>query len=393
MISLAGSWMQTTAQSWLVLTLTNSPFKLGLISTLQFAPVLVLSLYAGVLADRLPKRRILVVTQTSLAVFALVLGLLTLTGHVQFWHVACLATLVGVVQAFDGPARQSFFVEMTSREDLLNAIALNSTIFNLARVVGPALAGLLIKAIGTGWAFVANGVSFFAVIYALLVMTVPDVAHAVRRSAVQEIRIGLAYIAGTPPVLGIIVLLGFVSTFALNWSVLVPLLARNVLGLDASGYGLLMSAMGTGALIGSVALATYGGPGPQMKPLLAGVTALGLGEVVLALIHSPILAAVVLFGCGAGMVIYLASSNTTVQATVPDDLRGRVMSVYFLVFGGVTPFGAFLVGTAAEHVGTSLTFGLAGGVTLLVTVVMLLMRRLPAPPEPNRVAPDPTIAV
>jgi predicted MFS family arabinose efflux permease len=376
MVSLVGSWMQMTAQSWLVLILTDSPFKLGLVGTLQFAPLLVFTLYGGVLADRLPKRRILLATQSCLALFALVLAFLTLSGRVQFWHVALLAALVGTVRSFDAPARQAFFVEMVGREDLLNAIALNSTIFNLARVAGPALGGLVIKAVGTGWAFLANGLSFLAVIAALAAMTTPDRARPGRRGVGGEMREGLAYIARTPAVLGIIILLGLVSTFALNWNVLVPTFARAALGLDAGGYGLLMSSMGVGALTGSVALATFGGRGPRARPLLAGALSLGIGLAVLCLVRGPALAAAVLFCCGAAQVTYLASSNTTVQSLVPDDLRGRVMAAYFLVFGGVAPLGAFLSGSLAEHYGAPVTFGVMGCLTVAAVLAVSAGGRL-----------------
>lgn len=369
-----------TAQAWLVLVLTDSPFKLGLVTTLQFSPVLLFTLYAGVLADRFPKRKILLATQSCLAVFALALSYLTLSGRVQYWHVAALAALVGTARAFDTPARQAFFVEMTSKEDLMNAIALNSSIFNLARVIGPALAGVVIKVVGTGWAFFANGVSFLAVIYALMLMDIPERVRPVAGSAMGEIRAGLSYVRRTPSVLGIIVLLGLTSTFALNLSVLVPLLARSVLGLDSSGYGLLMSALGVGALLGSVSLATYAGPGSQVKILLIGAVMLGVGEAALFFVRNPFLAAAILFVCGAAMVTYLASSNTTVQSTVPDELRGRVMSVYFLVFGGVTPLGAFVAGSLAEHLGASATFGVVGVVTVVATLVMVALGRMPSPP-------------
>ncbi len=381
MVSLAGSWMQITGQSWLVLTLTNSPLKLGIVSTLQWTPVLLLSLFAGVLADRLPKRKILIVTQSSLAFLALALGFLTLTGRVQYWHVLITATLVGAVQAFDMPTRQAFVVEMTSKEDLLNAIALNSSIFNLARVIGPSLAGLVIEYTGIGWAFIINGVSFFGVIYAFATMRIPDRVRPRTRSAVTDIRAGLSYIGRTPSVLGIMVLLGIISTFALNFNVLVPTLTRIVLHGQASQYGFLTSAMGVGALLGSVILATFGGRGPQMRSLLAGAIVLGLGEFSLLFAKGWTLSAVALFVCGAAMVTFSASANTTIQVSVPDELRGRVMSVHALVFGGTTPIGAFITGLLAQNLGTSIAFGLAGGIAVLTALVMHLTGRLPAPPE------------
>jgi len=373
--------MQTTGQSWLVLQLTNSPFKLSLVSTVQWTPVLFLTLYAGVVADRLPKRRILVVTQAALAFLAFVLGLLTLTGRVRYWHVLVTATLSGIVQAFDMPTRQAFVVEMTSREDLLNAIALNSSIFNLARVVGPSLAGLVIKLTGTGWAFVFNGLSFLPVVWAFAVMDVPDRVRPKQRGAWEEVRTGLAYIRSTRIVLGTMVLLGVISTVALNFNILIPTLAKMVLHGDSSQFGFLLSAMGAGALFGSTLLATFGGRGPQLKTIIGGAVLLGVSEASLAFVRGFYPSAVILFISGAAMVTFTASSNTTIQVTAPDELRGRVMSVYALVFAGVTPIGAFLTGILAEGFGTSATFGIAGGVAALTTLVMVVFRQLPSPRE------------
>ncbi len=364
-----------------MLTLTNSPFRLGLVSTLQWTPVLLLTLFAGVVADRLPKRKILVATQSCLAFLAFVLAFLTLTGRVQYWHVLVTATLVGTVQAFDMPTRQAFVVEMTSKEDLLNAIALNSSIFNLARVVGPSLAGIVIKYTGTGWAFFINGVSFFGVIYAFATMKAQDRVRPRERGAVDEIRAGLGYIRRTPSVLGLMILIGIIATFALNFNILVPTLTRIVLHGDSSQYGFLMSAMGTGALLGSILLATFGGRGPQMRFILAGAVVLGLGEVSLLFVRGWTLSAITLFVCGAAMVAFSASANTTIQVSVPDELRGRVMSVHAFVFGGVTPIGAFIAGTLAQNVGAPTTFGIVGGVALATTLVMRLTHKLPAPPE------------
>jgi MFS family permease len=390
MVSLIGSWMQMTGQAWLVLTLTDSPFKLGLVSALQWTPVLLLSLFAGVVADRYPKRRILVITQSGLCVMAFVLAALTLSGKVQYWHVLITATCVGTLQAFDMPTRQSFVVEMAGRDDLLNAIALNSTIFNLARVIGPALAGLVVKEVGIGWAFALNGLSFFAVIYALRAMDVPDLVRPREGSAVSHIVDGLRYIGRTPLVLGIMILLAVISIFALNFQVLVPTLARNALHGDSGQYGLLMSCMGVGALLGSVCLATFGGRGPQTKAILAGAVLLGLGEMALLFARGWAFAGLSLFVCGAAMVTFSASANTTIQWSVPDELRGRVMSVHALVFGGTTPFGAFIAGTLAQRLGASATFGIIGGVAVLSAVAVGLSRLLAPvvarPPAPQ-VAP------
>lgn len=384
--------MQATGQSWLVLDLTNSPFKLGLISTLQWTPVIFLTLFAGVVADRLPKRRILIATQSTLSLLAFVLAFLTLTGRVQYWHVLVIGTVTGIVQAFDMPTRQAFVVEMASKEDLLNAIALNSSIFNLARVVGPALAGVVIKLTGTGWAFFFNGVSFFAVIAAFIVMDVPDRVRPRGKNAIAEIRTGLRYIGRTPTVLGVMILLGVISTFALNFNILVPTLARIVLGGDSSQYGFLMSVMGAGALLGSVLLATFGGRGPQVRAMLLGSALLGVAEVSLFFLHGWTASAIALFFAGAAMVAFTASANTTVQVSVPDELRGRVMSVYSLVFAGVTPIGSFITGSLAQKVGTAETFGISGGIALATVVVMRAVGLLVEPRVPIPGAPPASVS-
>ncbi|MHB0885892.1 MAG: MFS transporter [Bacillota bacterium] len=368
MVSLIGTWMQTTGQAWLVLILTDSPFLLGLIGALQFAPVLIFGLVAGVVADRVPKRTMLIVTQTSLMILAFVLAALTLSGHVRYWHIAILAALLGITNAFDGPTRQAFVVEMVGKEDLMNAIALNSSVFNVARIVGPAVSGFVTKVYGPGWAFFINGVSFLAVIAALFAMRVdlPKRFEAVHRSVAADVREGLGYIGRTPQVLTVILLLGLISTFALNFNVFVPLLAKNVLHGDAGLYGYLMSAMGLGALIGAVGLAFISGRGPQRQLLVGGAVLLCVAEIGAAFIRHSGLAAVVLAIAGLATIVFTATSNTTVQVTVPDRLRGRVMSVYFMVFAGVSPFGALFAGTLAEKYGTP-TAMFVGGLTALLS--------------------------
>jgi MFS family permease len=379
MFSLVGSWMQMTGQQWLVLELTNDAGKLGLVSALQWLPVLVLSLFAGVIIDRLPKRRILIVTQSCLAAMAFVLAALTLTGRIHYWHILITASLIGTVQSFDMPTRQSFVVEMTGKEDLLNAIALNSSIFNLARFLGPALAGLVVTSFGTGWAFLLNGVSFFGVIYAFTVMKVPEQPRSKqKRDTLGEMQAGLKYIKNTPSILGLMTLLAVISIFALNFNILTPVLVRSVLHGDAGHYGLLMSCLGLGALAGSVSLATFGGRGPQMNAIRIGAIVLGLGEIALFFARGWTSAAILLFVSGLAMVTFSASSNTTIQVTVPDALRGRVMSVHALVFGGFTWFGALLAGFLAKTVGASASFAIIGSIAVITTLVMWATGRLPA---------------
>jgi len=373
MISLIGTWMQTTGQSWLVLILTNSPFLLGLISALQFTPVLIFSLIAGAVADRVPKRQMLVVTQTTLMLLAFILSVLTLTGRVRYWHIAVLAALLGLTNAFDGPTRQAFVVEMVGgKDDLMNAIALNSAIFNVARIVGPAVSGLVTKKFGPGWAFFANGVSFLAVIFALIAMRIDKPTHgqAVHRSIAADVREGIGYIGRTPLVLTVILLLGLVSIFTLNFNVFVPLLAKDILKGDAGLYGYLMSAMGLGALAGAIGLAFISSRGPQRQLLATGAALVSAAEVALAFVRHSSVAAVDLAVAGLAMITFTATSNTTVQVTVPDRLRGRVMSVYFLVFAGVTPFGALFAGSLAEKFGTPAAMAVGGTAGLISTAAV-----------------------
>jgi len=366
LVSLVGTWMQTVGQAWLVLELTNSPFKLGLITTLQFAPMLVFSFVAGAITDRLPKRRLVVATQTAMLGQALVLAALTLSGHVRYWHIAVLATLYGVVNTMDQPARQSFIVEMTSKDDLLNAIALNSAVFNGTRVVGPAVAGLLIARFGVGVAFLLNSVSFVAVIAALLAVRAQGLPRARRgRSMREEIVEGIAYALRTPSIRLILGLLLVVSVFLLNYNVLVPLLARQVLHEEAEGFGLLMAAVGLGAVGGAAALAGLGRGRPPLGALVSAAVVLGLGTVSLSAVQHFWVAAAVLLMMGFSGIIFMAGSNTTLQVMVPDELRGRMMSLYMFVFSGVTPIGAFLLGSITGAFGVPVGCLVSGTLGLL----------------------------
>ncbi|MGB9662657.1 MAG: MFS transporter [Moorellaceae bacterium] len=365
LISLIGTWMQNTAQGWLVLQMTNSPFLLGLVNAVQFTPFLLLSLVAGVLVDRVPKRRLLVFTQTSLMLLAFVLGILILFGAVQYWQVLVIAGLSGIINTLDMPARQSFIIEMVGREDLMNAIVLNSSIVNAARIVGPALAGIVIGRIGMAASFLLNGASFLAVIAGLLMIRLP-VERAKRQEAFprlgEEIAEGLRYIRRTPVVLSAVSLMALLNVFASNFNVLVPVLARNTLKQQAEGYGWLMSASGLGALLGAAVLAVLSGRRPRMRLLLGSGIGLCLFQLLLASTRSYTLALLFLGFTGWCWVTFIASVNTTLQLNVPDSLRGRVMSVYSLVFAGVTPIGSLLSGSVANLWGAPV--GLAVGATL-----------------------------
>jgi MFS family permease len=371
LVSLVGTWMQSVAQSWLVLQLTDSPLRLGLIGTFQFAPVLVFAVAAGAVADRLPKRRLILATQALLAAQALTLALLIATGTVRYWHVAVLALVMGVANTLDMPARQSFIVEMVGKEDLVNAVALNSAAFNAARIVGPAAAGLLIASAGIAPAFLLNGLTFVMVIVALLGVKTegwPRARHGT--TILEEMAEGVRYAARTPRIAVVLGLLMVVSLCVFNFSILVPLLARDVLHEGPEGFGFLMAALGLGAVSGALSLAAFG-----RQPLgLDGIVATGAVASAATLGLAPVrhfwLAALLLVVVGYAAIVFMASCNTTLQLTAPDELRGRVMSLHTLAFAGVFPFGSFLVGAIAEGFGVPAACA-AGGGTGLVAVAAI----------------------
>lgn len=374
-ISLIGTWMQTVAQAWLVLTLTNSPLLLGVVNALQFAPVMLLSLFGGAVADRLPKRTLLFATQTVLMVLAFLLGLLTATDLVRYWHVAVVAAFLGIVNSFDMPARQSFFVELVGRRDLMNAIALNSANFNAARIIGPAVAGFVIARFGLAPAFFLNGLSFLAVLWSLLRIEPLPVDPSPSGDLLQEIKEGLRYIVQTPAVLTALALLGAVSTAVLNFNVLIPVLARSVLHGDARSYGLLMAAMGAGAFTGALSLAGASRLGPRWELRYGGATAVSLAVLAMGLAGDLRLAMGLAAVAGFSMITFTATTNTSVQVLVPDHLRGRVMSVYTLLFAGSTPAGALLTGGIMDLWGPRAGFLGAGFLGLLAVVAIGLWTR------------------
>lgn len=372
MVSLTGTWMQRIAPSWLVLSLTNSPFLLGIIGMLQWLPVLFFSLIGGVVADRVSKRWVIVLTQTIQMLQALTLGGLVLSGAVRFWHVAGLAATLGLAAAFDMPARQSFIFEMGDGTDTMNAVALNSMIVNVARLCGPAVAGATIAWAGMAPAFLANGASFVPVIAALLLMKVrPAQAIVMASGILTHVWEGIAYLRETSAVLQVTVLLAVESVFALNFTLLASVLAKDVLHAGAQGFGLLMSAQGAGALVGAIAVASLAHLGPRPMLLFGGAAVLGIAEVVLSLIREFPAAAALFAVAGASMVLFTATVNTTLQLNTPDHLRGRIMAVYALVLGGLTPVGSLVAGTLAQVWGAPGAF-LVGGVVGLVAVAVVL---------------------
>lgn len=371
LVAQIGSWMQTVAQSWLVLTLTSSPLLLGLIGTLQFGPILLFSIVSGALADRLPKKRLLIVTQAVLGGQALLLGALVYVGHVEYWHVAVLATGVGLANVLDSPARQSLVAEMVGRSDVSSAISLNSACFNAARIVGPSIGGLVIARYGVAPAFLMNAIGFAISIAMMSTLRSRGLPQPGSVGTVgEEILTGIRYVWGTREMLLALGLCFMVSFCVFNFTIYVPLVVRNVLGLGAEGFGFLMASLGVGAVSGALSLG-MAGPRPP-RPLMFAAAALACGGLLgLSVIHSFWPAIAMLFLTGFFGVIAVVACNTTMQLASTDALRGRVMSIYTLVWGGVFPIGAFMVGAMSERWGvqralaTNGTIGLAGVAALL----------------------------
>lgn len=367
-ISMVGTWTQNIGQAWLVLQLTNSPFLLGLVSAMQFLPMLMFSLHAGAWIDRMPKRRIIILTQTTLMTLAFVLAALVGTGLIRYWMLLILAFCLGLANTVDVPARQAFVIELASRKDLTNAIALNSAVFNGARIVGPAVAGIIMGVWGPTWCFLINGLSFVGVIAILAFLPViPQGSRSVAKQGKvwPEIKEGLSYIRMTPTILLSISLLGFLSAIAMNFNVLVPVLAKMELNQQALGYGVLMSAMGFGALLGALTVAMRSGNKPQWKTLFTGATGLAVFSIILGLQSKYWAAAFVLALMGWSMITFSASVNSLIQMTVQNEFRGRVMSVYSLVFGGMTPIGSFYAGSLAHFWGARMTFLFSGILSII----------------------------
>jgi MFS family permease len=377
LISLIGTWMQSVAESWLVYRLTGSAALLGVTSFATLIPVFLFATIGGAVADRVNRHRIIITTQTLSMVFPLVLAALTLSGHVRVWHVFVLATCLGTVNAFDIPARQAFLVDMVGREDLMNAIALNSSMVNGARVVGPAVAGLLVAAVGEGWCFLLNGLSYIAVITGLLMMDLPAPRrHPVHHGVFRETADGFRFVLRTAPVHALLVLLGVVSFAGMPYSVLMPVFAESILHGGARGLGLLMAASGLGALGGALALVSRLGVRGLGRWVAISAASFGISLMLFSLSRTFWLSAALLVPVGASLIVQMAASNTLIQAMVPDALRGRVMAVYSIMFMGMAPFGALFAGWVAERYGAPGTVALGGLVCLVAAGIFSL--RLPS---------------
>lgn len=386
LFSVTGTWVQRIAQAWLVLKLTDSSFALGLVSTLQFLPITFLSMFGGVLADRLPKRSVLVATQSIMAVQALILGILISTGLVQVWHIYIMAGALGFASAFDNPTRQAFVVEMVGPKDVPNAVALNSSLFNAARIVGPSLGGALIGIFGIAVPFYVNAVSYLAVIGGLLMMRPADfhdVPRPARGPVLARLREGISFSARTPQVALVLILMGFLGTFGYQFTVLLPLVAKYVLGTGALGFGGLLTAMGVGSLVAALWIAYLSRP--SEKVLLIGafsftilLGALGLSTTI------PITVGILVL-LGVASITFTATANSRLQLLAPGELRGRVMSLYIFVFSGTAPLGSFTIGLIAQSFSVRAAIAFMTSLCLLGLLLGWLYRARHGGPEPTPV--------
>ncbi len=376
LISLTGTWMQSAAQAWLVSQLTDSALLLGLVAFAGQIPVFLLAPLGGSTADRMSRRRILLSVQLVGMVLAFALAALTLSGQVQVWHIFIFAALSGVTGAFDIPARQVFVVELVGKEDLLNAIALNSSVFNIARILGPTLAGVIVATAGEGWCFFANGMSYLAVITGLLAMRIaPRASTAHRGSVLAQITEGFCFIGGNRPIRALLLLLGLSSLMGMPFTVLMPVFAEQILHTGAQGLGILMAASGIGALAGALSLAARRGVQGLGRWVAIASFGFGISLILFSLSRSFWLSAALFIPVGLFMLVQMAASNTLIQVMVPDRLRGRVMAVYSMMFMGMTPLGALLAGALAHPWGAPLTVA-AGGMACIAGAV-LFAQRLP----------------
>lgn len=380
LVSLIGTWMQNTAQGWLVYELTGSKILLGVVAAVGSAPMMFFSLWGGSVADRHSKRRIVLCTQTGMMVFAFVFATLVWSGRIRPWHILILAALGGLALAFDMPARQAFMVEMTSREDLINAISLNSSIVNGARVVGPSVAGLLMAHVGMAMCFFLNGLSFLAVIASLWLMRLPKFVPPRRAaSAWAHAAEGFSYVWGQRRMRTLLILFAIVGVFGWSYSVLMPAFARDVLGVGQARYGVLLSANGLGALLGALTVATVGTHVNRRWLVLGGLWFFAGMLLLLAWVHDYYLALACLALAGWGMLLFFSTTNTLLQTSASDEMRGRVMGIWTLVFGGTTPLGGLEAGMVSHYLGVrwAVTIG-ALVCALAALVVWLIVRQRPS---------------
>jgi MFS family permease len=371
LISLIGTWMQSTAMGWMVLRLTDSPFYLGLIGFTGAIPFLLFSLPAGSHADRTNKRKLLIFTQSSSMLLALLLGLLITFKQAHISYIVIISFMLGVINTFDMPARQAFVIEMVGKEDLMNAIALNSSIFNASRMVGPAIAGLMVSKVGEAGCFYLNAISYLAVIAGLILIKIPETFKE-RHHLWKGIKEGLYYLKHNYLIMTIIMLIGISSLFATAYGVLMPVFARDILKIGAVGFGLMLSAAGIGAFLGAISLASLGNTQQKGNILITGSLLLPVMLVIFALSHWVPLSFIALIGVGWAMVSQNATANTLVQLNIPDALRGRVMSIYAMTMMGLIPFGSLLAGALAQYLSPSWAIIIGALICLFFVIAVYL---------------------
>jgi MFS family permease len=389
-ISLPGTWMQRITQSWLILTLTHSPLAVGILALAQFLPFTIFSLFAGVIVDRFDPRRTVIATQAGHMTLATSIAVITLTGVVEPWHVYVIAFLAGLVQVLDAPARQQLTYRMVGRDELQNAVALNSSVFNASRIYGPALAGVLIAAFGAGVCFTINAVSFVAVLGGLLLMRPQDffpVEASRRPTMLRGVREGIAYALRSRDVCLVLLLVLVISTFCLNYNVLLPVLAKKTLHAGPGTFGILSAAFGVGALVGGLLAAAQGRA--RRSLMLVGAAGFGASELLIAPAGAVWLACVLLFLGGISFSTWSSNANSIVQLAAPDHLRGRVIGLYFFAFAGTGSIGGLISGWLIHVGGTPLAF-LVGGVAALASAAVIghLLRTRRAPMRVDAQAPE-----
>lgn len=377
LISLIGTWMQNTALSWLVYDITNNRFYVGLMNAVQFTPVLLFTLLAGVAVEKYPKRKLIILTQSLQAVGAFALFLLMYTHSIKFGYILIIMLFIGIAQSLDNPARQSFIVEMVEgREHLMNAIALNSAVFNGARLIGPAIAGIVLAELGATWCFFLNAVSFVAVIIGLFLMSMDDtpVRSGVKNPG-KDILEGFRYIAKTPKLLYTFIATAIIPTFCMNFNTLIPIYTKDVLGLAAKEYGILLSALGFGALVSAISVAARNQREGAFRKQIIGSLGLSSALILVGIIPNYYMIILIFAICGFFMITFNTTCNSVLQFNAPDKMRGRIMSVYSFVFGGLSPVGSLYAGIAAKYLGSQYTFIISGIIGLMAFLLLLKKRK------------------
>jgi MFS family permease len=390
--SVAGTWMQNIAMAWLVVGLAphSRGLAVGLLAACRFGPFTVLGLFSGVVTDRFDNRRVVIATQSVQMVFSAVLAAITLLGHVQLWEVYAIAVLTGSALVFDAPSRQNLTFQMVGRDELPNAIALNSSLFNTARIFGPALAGVLIAAVGSGWCFAINTASYLAVLGGLLAMRVSELYPLLDRGRPtmwRGTREGFAYALRNRTVLVTIVMTAVFSAVGFNFNILLPLLAKNTLAAGPRTFGIISACFGAGALVGALSAAAVSRT--TWRVLFVGATGFGICELLIAPVHTTVLAGILLFVCGIFFTSYTANSNAAIQLASPDHIRGRVLGLYYYAWNGLAPLGALIVGWMCDRGGTELAFAVGGVSVIATTVLGAFAIKRPKRFTPRRIRAEP----